>query len=136
MLKGNHIRSYKAEFGKWIWDIQKIYLVLFNGGDRSKLPITIYNAPKFSAGLLISPQVISALAEHLNIVGLKDTSKEDIARYVAAVPKGAEFAVLAGLNAAMDLLGYYGEPPRLPLTAIADSDKRQLEAVLQKEGLL
>jgi 4-hydroxy-2-oxoglutarate aldolase len=64
--------------------------------DRSKIPITIYNAPKFSAGLLISPQVITALAEHPNIVGLKDTSKEDIAQYVAAVPQGAEFAVLAG----------------------------------------
>jgi 4-hydroxy-2-oxoglutarate aldolase len=169
--------------------------------DHSKLPITIYNAPKFSAGLLISPQVIAGLAEHPNIVGLKDTSKEDIAKYINAVPDGAEFAVLAGsinkfyegltkgavggvlsladylpqkccelqqaflagdqekarqmdeylrtlsgraagkfgvagLKAAMDLLGFYGGPPRLPLTAIADSDKHQLEAVLQKEGLL
>jgi 4-hydroxy-2-oxoglutarate aldolase len=169
--------------------------------DRSKLPITIYNAPKFSAGLLISPAVIARLAEHPNIVGLKDTSAEDIAQYVNAVPKGAEFAVLAGsiskfydglvkgavggvlsladylpqkccelqqaflagdrekakqmdeylralssraagkfgvagLKAAMDLLGFYGGPPRLPLAPIADSDKRQLEAVLQKEGLL
>ena len=169
--------------------------------DRSRLPITIYNAPKFSAGLLISPEVIAELAEHPNIVGLKDTSNEDIAKYVNAVPEGAEFAVLAGsinkfyegltkgavggalsladylpqkccelqqaflagdqekakqmdeylrvlssraagkfgvagLKAAMDLLGFYGGPPRLPLTAIADSDRHQLEVVLQKEGLL
>jgi len=169
--------------------------------DRSKLPITVYNAPKFSAGLLISPQVIARLAEHPNIVGLKDTSKEDISIYVNAVPQGAEFAVLAGsinkfydglvkgavggvlsladylpqkccelhqaflagdqekakqmdeylralssraagkfgvagLKAAMDLLGYYGGSPRLPLVDIADSDKRELRAVLQKEGLL
>ncbi|MGD9136855.1 MAG: dihydrodipicolinate synthase family protein [Desulfobacterales bacterium] len=169
--------------------------------DQSKIPITVYNAPKFSAGLLISPQVIAALADHPNIVGLKDTSKEDIAQYVNAVPKNAEFAVLAGtinkfyegllkgavggvlsladylpqkccelqqaflagdqakasqmdeylralssraagkygvagLKAAMDLLGYYGGPPRLPLVSIADSDKGQLEAVLKNEGLL
>ena len=169
--------------------------------DGSKLPITVYNAPKFSAGLLISPEVIAKLAEHPNIVGLKDTSKEDISIYVKAVPPGAEFAVLAGsinkfydglvkgavggvlsladylpqkccelqqaflagdqekakqmdeylralssraagkfgvagLKAAMDLLGYYGGPPRLPLVEIADSDKHQLLAVLQKEGLL
>lgn len=169
--------------------------------DRSKLPITVYNAPKFSAGLLISPRVIARLAEHPNIVGLKDTSKEDISIYVNAVPQGADFAVLAGsinkfydglvkgavggvlsladylpqkccelhhaflagdlekakqmdeylralssraagkfgvagLKAAMDLLGYYGGSPRLPLVDIADSDKRQLRAVLQKEGLL
>jgi 4-hydroxy-2-oxoglutarate aldolase len=169
--------------------------------DRSKLPVTIYNAPKFSAGLLISAQVIARLAEHPNIVGLKDTSQEDIAKYVKAVSQDAEFAVLAGtiskfyeglvkgavggvlsladylpqkccelqqaflagdrekarqmdeylrtlssraagkfgvagLKAAMDLLGFYGGPPRLPLVAIADSDKRQLESVLKKEGLL
>ncbi len=169
--------------------------------DRSKLPIMVYNAPKFSAGLLIPPQVIARLAEHPNIVGLKDTSQEDIAKYVKAVPQDAEFAVLAGtiskfyeglvkgavggvlsladylpqkccelqqaflagdrekarqmdeylrtlssraagkfgvagLKAAMDLLGYYGGPPRLPLVGIAHSDKRQLEAVLKKEGLL
>ncbi len=169
--------------------------------DQSKIPITIYNAPKFSAGLLISPQVIAALAVHPNIVGLKDTSKEDIAQYVNAVPQDAEFVVLAGtitkfyegllkgavggvlsladylpqkccelqqaflagdqakasqmdeylralssraagkfgvagLKAAMDLLGYYGGPPRLPLVAITDSDKVQLEAVLKKEDLI
>ena len=53
--------------------------------DNSKLPVTVYNAPKFSAGLLISPAVIAQLAEHPNIVGLKDTSKEDIAGYVKKV---------------------------------------------------
>jgi len=36
----------------------------------------------------------------------------------------------------MDLLGYYGGPPRLQLIAIADSDKLELQVVLQKEGLL
>ena len=169
--------------------------------DRSKIPITIYNAPKFSAGLLISPYVISQLAEHPNIVGLKDTSKEDIAKYIQAVPQTAEFAVLAGtinkfydglekgavggvlslagylpqkccelqqaflagdrekarrmdtflrtlsneaagkfgvagLKAAMDLLGYYGGAPRLPLNRISTQNKQHLKAVLQKAGVL
>jgi len=64
--------------------------------DQSPVPIMIYNAPKFAAGLVFSTNLVSVLAEHPNIVGMKDTSKEDISIYVNAVPKGANFYVLAG----------------------------------------
>lgn len=64
--------------------------------DKSPVPIMLYNAPKFAANLLLSPGLISTLAPHPNIAGLKDTSKEDIAMYVEAVPAGADFFVLAG----------------------------------------
>ncbi len=64
--------------------------------DKSPVPIMLYNAPKFAAGLLLSPHLISVLAAHPNIAGLKDTSKEDISVYVKAVPEGADFFVLAG----------------------------------------
>lgn len=64
--------------------------------DKSPVPIMLYNAPKFAANLLLSPSLITTLAPHPNIAGLKDTSKEDIAVYVKAVPAGADFFVLAG----------------------------------------
>ena len=64
--------------------------------DKSPIPIMMYNAPKFAAGLLLSPHLISVVAPHPNVAGLKDTSKEDIAVYVKAVPEGADFFVLAG----------------------------------------
>ena len=169
--------------------------------DQSPIPIMMYNAPKFTAGLLISTDLVSVLAKHPNIAGMKDTSKEDISIYVNAVPKGANFYVLAGtinklyaglkvgaiggvvsmadylpamccklqklfelgkmeeaekldvyarelssnaagkhevagVKAAMDLLGYYGGNPRIPLLPLNDKQKAELKAVLEKEGLL
>ncbi|NNG67849.1 dihydrodipicolinate synthase family protein [Caldanaerobacter subterraneus] len=64
--------------------------------DKSPIPVTIYCIPRSANGVLISPRAISVLAQHPNIVGLKDSSKEDIGNYVNAVPKGAEFYVLSG----------------------------------------
>ena len=169
--------------------------------DQSPIPIMMYNAPKFSAGLLISTNLVTVLAKHPNIAGMKDTSKEDISIYVNAVPRGANFYVLAGtinklyaglkigaiggvvsmadylpamccklqklfesgkmeeaekldiyarelssnaagkhevagVKAAMDLLGYYGGNPRIPLLPLNDQQKAELKAVLEKEGLL
>lgn len=169
--------------------------------DKSPIPIMMYNAPKFTAGLLISTYLVSVLAKHPMIAGMKDTSKEDISIYVNAVPKGANFYVLAGtinklyaglkigaiggvvsmadylpamccklqelfyagevkeaekldvyarelssnaagkhevagVKAAMDLLGYYGGSPRIPLLPLNDKQKAELKAVLEKEGLL
>ena len=169
--------------------------------DQSPIPIMMYNAPEFTAGLLITPHMISVLAEHPTIAGMKDTSKEDISIYVDAVPKGSNFYVLAGtinklfaglkvgavggvvsmanylpdmccklqelfcagkieeaekldvysrelsknaagkygvagVKAAMDLLGYYGGNPRIPLLPLNDEEKAGLKAVLEKEGLL
>jgi 4-hydroxy-2-oxoglutarate aldolase len=169
--------------------------------DQSPIPIMMYNAPKFTAGLLITSHMVSVLAEHPMIAGMKDTSKEDISIYVDAVPKGSNFCVLAGtinklfaglkvgavggvvsmanylpdmccklqelfyagkieeagkldiytrelsknaagkfgvagVKAAMDLLGYYGGNPRIPLLPLNDEEKAGLKAVLEKEGLL
>jgi 4-hydroxy-2-oxoglutarate aldolase len=64
--------------------------------DESPLPVMMYNAPKFTGGLTFSPELITTLAQHPNIVGLKDTSSEDISLYVNAVPERANFYVLAG----------------------------------------
>ena len=72
--------------------------------DHSPVPVLLYCAPKFAAGLLISPAVISVLADHPNIVGMKDTSSEPIGTYVDAA-KGKDFFVLAGsINKYMEAL--------------------------------
>jgi 4-hydroxy-2-oxoglutarate aldolase len=169
--------------------------------DQSPIPIMMYNAPKFAAGLTYSTHLVSVLAMHPNIAGLKDTSKEDIAIYINAVPKGANYYVMAGtiekfykglvagaiggvlsianylpelccqlqevyeagnlaeaqrldqyartlsknaagnygvagVKAAMDLLGYCGGNPRLPVLPMDDQAKAELQAVLKKEGLI
>jgi 4-hydroxy-2-oxoglutarate aldolase len=168
--------------------------------DHAPIPIMVYNAPKFASGLLLSPALITKLAQHPNIAGMKDTSKEDITTYVKAVPSGANFFVLAGtinkfykglqvgaiggvlsianylptmccqlytlfvegkqeeaqkmdiylrdlssnaagkagvagVKAAMDVLGFFGGDPRVPVLPLSDKEKADLKAVLDKEKL-
>jgi 4-hydroxy-2-oxoglutarate aldolase len=47
----------------------------------------------------------------------------------------ARFGV-AGLKAAMDMLGYYGGAPRMPLLPLGDEDRATLRGILQKAKLL
>jgi 4-hydroxy-2-oxoglutarate aldolase len=54
------------------------------------------------------------------------------------VPNGAvtgKFGV-PGLKAAMDMVGYYGGPPRSPLLPLADSQKLALRGILLEAGIL
>ncbi len=169
--------------------------------DRSPIPIILYNAPKFAQDLLLTPNLITRVAAHPNIAGMKDTSTEDISIYTKAVPEGSNFYILAGtiekffkglevgaiggvlsianylpkiccdlndlyvagkreeaakldvyaralssnaagkagiagVKAAMDVLGYFGGNPRLPVPPLSDAAKAELKAVLQKEGLV
>jgi 4-hydroxy-2-oxoglutarate aldolase len=41
-----------------------------------------------------------------------------------------------GLKVAMDMVGYYGGEPRLPLLPASDQDKSEIKEILQKAELL
>lgn len=64
--------------------------------DHSPVPILLYCAPKFAAGVTITPEMVTVLSRHPNILGMKDTSTSDIKVYVDAVPDDVEFYVLSG----------------------------------------
>jgi 4-hydroxy-2-oxoglutarate aldolase len=68
----------------------------FAVADASPLPIIIYNMPANAANIDLSAEQIVALAEHANIIGVKDSSGNiaKLAR-IAATTK-PHFAVLAG----------------------------------------
>lgn len=163
--------------------------------DQSRIPILIYNFPNVT-GYDLPVETIAALAEHPNIVGMKDSSGnvEKLAATVAAAPKtfqvlsgsgttfwpalkaGAAGGILAfancapyacvtiweafrtreyeaaedwqnrsflpaklvtatygipGLKHAMDVNGFYGGPPRLPLAPPTKEAREEIEAALQ-----
>ncbi|TYP57854.1 dihydrodipicolinate synthase family protein [Thermosediminibacter litoriperuensis] len=169
--------------------------------DKSPVPIMIYCVPKSANGVLISPKAISVLAQHPNIVGMKDSSKEKIENFINAVPEDAEFYVLSGsinkfleglqkgavggvlsmanylpdlcceikelfnagkyheaemlsnklrkinerisgrggvaaVKVAMNLVGYCGTEPRLPLLPLKENEVEEIKEVLKEEGLL
>ncbi|MGB9661114.1 MAG: dihydrodipicolinate synthase family protein [Moorellaceae bacterium] len=43
---------------------------------------------------------------------------------------------VAGLKAAMDLVGLYGGHPRLPLLPLGEAEKQELKAILARTGFL
>ena len=64
--------------------------------DKSHLPILMYIAPRFCNGVKPSGEAIRTLANHPNIVGLKDTSSDMMAEYSDAVKGNENFSMLAG----------------------------------------
>jgi 4-hydroxy-2-oxoglutarate aldolase len=64
--------------------------------DALEIPVLLYNYPAVT-GITFTPDTVGRLAEHPNIVGIKETSTDagQIAAYVDA-SRGQDFAVLAG----------------------------------------
>jgi 4-hydroxy-2-oxoglutarate aldolase len=163
--------------------------------DQAKIPLLLYNFPNVT-GYDLPVETIAALAEHPNIIGMKDSSGnvEKLGATVKAVnPRfqvvsgsgttfwpalqaGAAGGILAfadcapyacvtiweafrtreyeaaedwqnrillaaklvtatygipGLKHAMDLNGYYGGPPRLPLAPVNGEGRTEIESALQ-----
>lgn len=177
------------------------YIKYFSAvADKTKIPVIIYNVPKFT-GVDIEAETVAKLAEHKNIVGIKNSSENvrQTTEMIDQTPK--DFAVIigtasvlypglaagavggilalaniapnecvqiqkfveegkhsdalelqkkmlpvnkaitakygvAGLKAAMDLLGYFGGEPRVPLSVLSEPDKLQLKQILVNAGLL
>ncbi len=63
--------------------------------DASPVPVLLYNNPSVASDILISPEVVRRVAEHPNVVGMKDSSKGNFKDYMEAA-RGKEFYILAG----------------------------------------
>jgi 4-hydroxy-2-oxoglutarate aldolase len=164
--------------------------------DASPIPILLYSVPIFTGVTLETPEIV-ALAQHPNIIGIKDSSGaiQRIVEVAAQAPKhfqiltgsagvlhpalasGAKGAILAlasalpekcvelfelfkngrhaeaqtlqqhlafaskaivseggiaGVKYAMDLRGYRGGQPRLPLLPLADAKKARIAQVISQ----
>lgn len=67
--------------------------------DDSPVPVIIYHAPPYAAGVQVSPGLFGRLALHENIAGIKNTSARPEAEYLARVRETGACAVLAGTDA-------------------------------------
>ena len=63
--------------------------------EESPIPIVLYNAPKFTGSVQISPALAGLLADHENIVALKNSSPAACRDYLQAV-EGKDFEIIAG----------------------------------------
>ena len=63
--------------------------------EDSPIPIVLYNAVKFTGGVNISPALTAMLAQHDNIVALKNSSPTPNRDYIQ-VTEGMQFEIIAG----------------------------------------
>jgi 4-hydroxy-2-oxoglutarate aldolase len=65
--------------------------------DESPAPVLLYNIPKY-AHLVIEPELVAELAQHPNVVGMKDSTGDMklLERYVAVQKSVPRFTVLTG----------------------------------------
>jgi 4-hydroxy-2-oxoglutarate aldolase len=171
----------------------------FEAAEKSVIPVIIYNVPKFT-GVNIQADTVAKLAEHPNIVGIKN-SAENMGHFGEIIHKtprdfscivgtasvlfpglclGASGGILAlaniapneciqiqklfdkgrmneaaelqkslieinkaitskygvaGLKAAMDLVGFYGGLPRSPLNGLNDIQTEDLKSILLKANI-
>jgi 4-hydroxy-2-oxoglutarate aldolase len=163
--------------------------------------VLLYNAPKFTGGISLTPRAVGRLAAHPNIVGMKDSSDTGPAAILAELDTiRCEFTTLAGsanflypalhlgavggvvslanplpddccrlyrlfreekygqarelhhrlvrlnravsgsfgvagVKAAMDLLGFRGGEPRSPLRSLTREERERLAASIVREGV-
>jgi len=167
-----------------------------NVAKASPAPVILYNMPG-NTGINLSPKVVAELAQHPNIIGIKDSGGNivQITEVIRNTPsdfsvfagsasflyaslalgaKGGTLALanvfpnecaevqslfeagkweeskalqlklmesntavtarfgIAGLKAAMDMLGYFGGDPRLPLLPIGGVEKADLKEILNR----
>ena len=62
--------------------------------DASPVPVVLYNNPSVAAGLLISKGVVKAVSDHLNVIGMKDSSRGNYKDYITAANE--DFYLMAG----------------------------------------
>lgn len=70
-----------------------LYRYFTGAADRSPVPLLVYNAPGF-CGIALSVELVTRLAEHPNIVGMKDSAPSGIEAFLAL--ESDSFHVLAG----------------------------------------
>lgn len=82
-------------FGKHMHD-ENLIRYYEQVADGSPIPVLIYNSPDYAAGVEISPEAISVLSRHENIVGMKNSSKREISKYTSKISEDTEFYFHAG----------------------------------------
>jgi 4-hydroxy-tetrahydrodipicolinate synthase len=95
--------------------------------DRSPLPIVVYNIPQ-NTGAAVPPAVVHDLADHPNILGIKDSAGDPFAfgSYLRAA-SGREFAVMQGREQLMAMSYWQGAVG--VISALANFAPRLLQRV-------
>jgi 4-hydroxy-2-oxoglutarate aldolase len=121
-------------------------------GDTVRLTDRSFQVLAGSAGFFFPGLAVGAVGGVLALANIAPQQALDIYRLTQTgrwdeaadlhrrmIPVNAAVTVrfgIAGLKAALDLLGYYGGPVRLPLLSLADSERQVLQSILHNGEIL
>lgn len=95
-VKIDYVSVLTPHYFKELMSDDAMYGFFTKVADESAYPVLLYCAPGFANNVCVSPGVLRRLADHPNIVGIKDTSKDMMNAYMDAVGGREDFDVLAG----------------------------------------
>lgn len=64
--------------------------------EASPVPVILYQAPAYAAGVSLTADTVAFLSAHPNIIGMKGTASETAADYQERIRAGTVFSILAG----------------------------------------
>lgn len=109
-LKMDYVSVLTPHYFKGLMTDEALYSYFTAIADRSSYPVLLYCAPGFANNVCISPEVLKRLADHPNIAGIKDTSKDMMNAYMDAVGGRDDFEVFSGsLGTIMTCMGRGGK---------------------------
>lgn len=127
LLMPNFFRKYMDD------DALTEYIVKV--ADASPVPVLLYNNPSVAADVLISPEVIRRVADHPNVVGMKDSSRGNYQKYLEAA-QGKDFHMLAGsAGFFLDLLQVGGVGGVLSLANVFPEECAKLYEAFKADNL-
>ena len=109
-LKMDYVSVLTPNYFKGLMTDDALFAYYTAIADRSSYPVLLYCAPGFANNVCISPELLIRLADHPNIAGIKDTSKDMMNTYMDAVGGRPDFEVFSGsLGTIMTCLGRGGK---------------------------
>ena len=86
--------------------------------DCSKLPLVLYNNPATCGGISIEPETVAKLAQHSNIIGIKDSSGDlqNTIELIKVTPRD-RFSVLNGRDTLLLASLMFGAAGAIPATS-------------------
>jgi len=124
-----------VQIGEVIYNTGPDFFV-FAGSASFLLPALVLGAAGGTLALAnIMPEECVKIEELYREGKLEEAKKIQLAIIEMNSAVTSRFGV-AGLKAALDLLGLYGGPPRLPLLPLDEEGKKQVKDIMKKSGLL
>ena len=95
-LKMDYVSVLTPHYFKGLMTDDALYAYYTAIADRSSYPVLLYCAPGFANNVCISPELLTRLADHTNIAGIKDTSKDMMNTYMDTAGGRDDFEIFSG----------------------------------------